>query len=534
MSGDESLKTMSLPPISPFAGADVASLIAERARQRASHPFLVWAPFDASPEIWSYARFAHEVASLAGGLAASGVRPGDRVIAHLENCPEMLLVRFACAWLGAVCVATNAMAAGPELAWFAETSNAVAAVTQPKFAKLLAAHAPHLKWIAVTSTDAGTPPAAGTAPAEADSFAALFAEPRPRRAPDPDAPALILYTTGTTGRPKGVVWTHANLLWGGRLGAMQQGIRADDVVQVFLPMFHVVGFSWTFLPALWAGATVVLQPRFSASRFWPAALEHKATVTTQVLFTINALAQAPVPAHRFRQWCAARHDPEAQDRFRVPCVLGAWGMTEMVGQPIVGDPAATPRPHSLGRPSPAYDIHILDDDGRPVRPGEVGHLLVGGRRGLSIFAGYDGDAAATAEAFDDHGRFRTGDRVRLHDDGWIQFSDRTKDIIKVGGEGVSAAEIEAVVAAVSGVREVAVVGKPDTAYGEVPAAFVILAGDVPPDRAPAISEQIRQHCQTALAKFKVPREIIVVPDFPRVGFGKIAKAQLRDRFHSKD
>lgn len=525
---------MSLSPLSPFAGTDVASLIADRARQRASHPFIIWAPFEAPHEVWSYARFAEEVASLAGGLAARGVRPGDRVIAHLENCPEMLLVRFACAWLGAVCVATNAMAAGPELAYFAETSNAVAAVTQPKFAAVLAAHAPRLKWIAVTSTDAGAPPAAGTAPADADRFAALLGPPLPRRAPDPDAPALILYTTGTTGRPKGVVWTHANLLWGARLGMMQQGIRADDVVQVFLPLFHVVGFSWTFLPALWAGATVVLQPRFSASRFWPVALEHRATVTTQVLFTINALKQAPVPAHRFRQWCAARHEPAAQALFRVPCVLGAWGMTEMVGQPIVGDPAATPRPLSLGRASPAYDIHILDDDGRPVRPGQVGHLLVGGRRGVSIFAGYDGDAKATAEAFDEHGRFRTGDRVRLHDDGWIQFSDRTKDIIKVGGEGVSAAEIEAVVAAVPGVREVAVVAKPDPAYGEVPAAFVILAQDVASDRAAAIAEQIRAECRTALARFKVPRDVIVVPDFPRVGFGKIAKAQLRDRFDTKE
>jgi len=523
-----------MSPVSPFAGYDIAALIEDRARQRGSHPMLVWAPVEGPGEAWTYARFADEVARIAGGLAARGVRPGDRVLAHLENCPEMLLVRFACAWLGAVCVATNAMAAGPELAYFAETSNAVAAVTHPKFRGLLAAHAPGLKWIAVTSTDAGTPPASGTAPAPSDTFGTLLGAPVPRRAPDPDASASIMYTTGTTGRPKGVVWTHANVLWGARLGAIQQGIRADDVVQNFLPMFHVVGFSWTFLPALWAGATVVLQPRFSASRFWPVALEHRATVTTQVLFTLNVLAQSPVPAHHFRQWGVARHDATAQALFGVPCLLPAWGMTEMVAQPIVGDPAAPPRPLSLGRPSPAYAIHILDDDGRPVRPGEVGHLLVGGRRGLSIFAGYDGDADDDdAAAFDDHGRFRTGDRVRLHDDGSIQFADRTKDIIKVGGEGVSAGEIEAVVARVPGVREVAVVAKPDSSYGEVVAAFVILAPDVASDRLPEIADQIRAHCQAALAKFKVPRDIIVVPDFPRVGFGKVAKSQLRDRFRDK-
>jgi carnitine-CoA ligase len=524
---------MTAAPASPFACYDVASLIAARAQQRGAHPLIVWAPFEGAGETWSYARFADEVARLAGGMAARGIRPGDRVLVHLENCPEMLLARFACAWLGAVCVATNAMAAGPEIAYFAETANAVAAVTQPKFAGLLAAHTPRMRWIAVTATDAGAPPAAGTAPARAESFAALFGEPLPRRAPDPDAAASIMYTTGTTGRPKGVVWTHANVLWGARLGALQQGIRADDVVQNFLPMFHVVGFSWTFLPALWAGATVVLQPRFSASRFWPVALEHRATVAMQVLFTINVLAQMPIPAHHFRQWGAARHDPAAQALFGLPALLGAWGMTEMVGQPIVGDPAATPRAHSLGRPSVAYDIHILDDDGRPVRAGEVGHLLVGGRRGLSIFAGYDGDAAATAEAFDEHGRFRTGDRVRLHEDGWIQFADRTKDIIKVGGEGVSAGEIEAVVARVPGVREVAVVAKPDATYGEVAAAFVILKPEISPEQAAEVPDQIRAECRAQMAKFKVPREIIVVADFPRVGFGKIAKAQLRERFQTK-
>ena len=120
----------------PFAGFDITSLIEAHARNRGSHPFLIWAPFDAPAETWSYARFASEVAQVAGGLASRGVATGDRVLVHLENCPEALIARFACARLGAVCVATNAMAAGPELAYFAEATGAVAAITQPKFSRL--------------------------------------------------------------------------------------------------------------------------------------------------------------------------------------------------------------------------------------------------------------------------------------------------------------------------------------------------------------------------------------------------------------
>jgi crotonobetaine/carnitine-CoA ligase len=155
--------------------------------------------------------------------------------------------------------------------------------------------------------------------------------------------------------------------------------------------------------------------------------------------------------------------------------------------------------------------------------------LLGGIRGHSIFREYDGNEQATNEAFDENGYFRTGDRVYLRENGWIEFSDRIKDVIKVGGEGVSAAEIEMVIAEVPEVEAVAVVAKPNPQYGEVAVAVVIAKPDVPATAHPAIRESIINLCREQLAKFKVPREVIFVPAFPRVGFGKISKAQIREQ-----
>lgn len=511
-----------------FARLDAATLLQQRALQRGAHPFLHWATFDdAAAQTWTYAQFADDVARVAGGLRARGVQPGQRVMMHLENCPELLITWFACAHIGAVCVPTNAMAAGPELAYMAELTEAVGAVTQPRFAAKLAIHCPGLTWLAVTATDAGTPCEAGTSPAASDRFDALRASPPALlRAPDASQPLSILFTSGTTSRPKGVLWTHANALWAARLGATQQGFRADDIVQVFLPLFHVVGLSWSVLPTLWAGATVVLQPKFSVTHYWPTALRYRSTIGSHVIFSGNVLAGQPVPeGHAFRQWCNALSLPDHEARFGVK-VQGAWGMTEMVAQGIVGDLWAPQRPGSIGRPSVGYGIRIENDRGDACRPGETGSLLVKGVPGVSLFAEYFRNPQATGDAFDEEGYFRTGDSVTLHEDGSIQFSDRNKDLIKVGGEGVSAAEVERVIATVDGVAHVAVVSRPDASLGEVAVAYVIAQGQVPADGS--LESAITATCRRELAKFKVPRAVFLVEDFPRISVGKVSKVKLRD------
>ena len=498
--------------LSPFAGLNLDRLLDARVREKPDHSFLVWAPFEGETKTWTYREFATDAARLAGGLAKRGIGPGDRVLVHFENCPEALLARFALARLGAVCVATNAMAVGPEIAHYAESSRATAAITQANFAEMVAQHAPALRFIAASGAEG------------ADSLSKLLADPAPACPVKETDTAAIMFTTGTTGKPKGVVWTHANVLWGSRYSAQVYGHRADDISLISLPLFHVVGLCWSFLPVLWAGGTGVLQPRFSASRFWPASLEHRATLASHVLFTSMALQSQTVPErHFYRQWTVARGDSKTQFYNRIPAFVPSWGMTELVAPGICGDPHSLPAEGALGRPSLAHQVRICDPDGRPVKPGETGELTIKGVRGLSIFWEYDGNPEATASAFDSEGFFRTGDRVTLLEDGWIEFSDRASDIIKVGGEGVSPSEIESVVRRVHGVRDVAVVAAHDAAYGQVPVAFVeaeaVLGRDLEGD--------ILASCRSSLARFKVPRRVVIMSELPRVGNAKIAKAKLR-------
>lgn len=498
--------------LSPFKGLNLDCLLDARARERPDHPFLVWELFEGDAKAWTYRQFALDAARLAGGLAKHGIGPGDRVLVHFENCPETVLVRFALARLGAVCVATNALAAGPEIAHYAASSRAVAAITQASFAATVASHARDLRFV-VTSGGKG-----------ADSLASLFTDPAPAHPATEADTAAIMFTTGTTGKPKGVVWTHANVLWGSRYSAQLYGHRADDVSLISLPLFHVVGLCWSFLPVLWAGGTAVLQPRFSASRFWPASVAHRATLASHVLFTSMALQSQTVPVqHFYRQWTVARGDRASQSHNRIPSFVPSWGMTELIAPGICGDPHSPPAAGALGRPSLAHEVRVSDPEGCPVQPGETGELFIKGVRGLSIFKEYDGNPEATAAAFDTEGFFRTGDRVTLLDGGWIKFSDRASDIIKVGGEGVSPSEIEGVVRSVQGVRDVAVVPAPDDAYGQVPVAFV--EAEALPGRD--LEGDILASCRTSLAKFKVPRRVVIMPELPRVGNAKIARAKLK-------
>ena len=519
--------------VHPYADMDVASMIRDRASMWGDKPFLIWAPFeDQHADIWSWARFEHDVARLAAGLQARGIKVGDKVLVHFDNCPETFLARFACCWIGAVAVLSNSVLAGPEITHTVEISGARAAITQPKLAARIREHCPTLEWIAITETDAGDTPEAGTAPSASESFEALYAaEPAPARRPDPNDPALIMFTTGTTSRPKAVLWTHGNVLWGGQMSAMHQAVQASDVYQVFLPVYHVVGFSWAFLAAMWAGASVVLQPRFSGSRFWPTALKHKCTLSAQVHFTAGVLARQEVPQHHFRQFETGIFLPSVAEIFGVREVSG-WGMTEMVSQPITGDPWARQANKSIGRPAPGYGVVVEDDNRNPVQPGETGHLKILGRRGLSIFAEYFGNEKATTEAFDERGLFDPGDRVILHENGWIEFGDRTKDVMKVGGEGVSGSEVEAAVKSADGIKDAAVVGRNDATWGEVPIAFVELENAGADPRA--VREAVLEHCRNTLAKFKVPHDVVVLDELPRVGFGKLAKVKIREMAEAMD
>ena len=517
----------------PFTRFDVPTLLADRARRRRDHPFIVWEPFEGTSQSWTYGQFHDQVGRIAGGLAQRGVVAGDRVLIHLDNCPETLLAWYACSWLGAVAVTTNARAADDELAYYAEHCGAVAAITQPKFADRVAASCRDLRWIVVTDTDNGALPARPVEPGQ--RFATLDAEPAPRRAPDPLHPCSVQYTSGTTSRPKAVLWSHANALWGARINAVHEDLQASDVHLVHLPLFHTNAQAYSVLATLWAGGTAVVLPRFSASRFWPISLKHGCSWVSMIPFCIKALLAHEVPArHAYRLWGAAANDLATDPHFRVQ-TLGWWGMTETISHGIVSCRHLPSPALAIGRPAPEYGIAIVDDDEGPVadaqaiEPGGSGQLLVKGVRALSLFQGYLGNAAATAASFTADGWFRTGDRVDLLPDGSIRFGDRTKDMLKVGGENVAASEIERVIAAVPGVHECAVVARKHRMLDEVPVVFVLPIEAVRQSAQAGVelAERVRAACAAQLADFKRPHEVRLVDSLPRSTLEKIAKAELR-------
>lgn len=508
----------------PYAGKDIPWLLRAQAHKNPDAVHLAWEPFDGEARTWTYQQFLEEAESLAGGLATRGIGAGDRMLIHMNNCPEFLFAWHACAMLGAVAVTTNPRSVANELEYFIDHSEVRYALTQPEFLELIQKNRGDIEWIASTAVNSDS--AESFDIGDAIPYAELAGDrvDIPEREADPMTPLSVQYTSGTTSRPKGVVWTHANALWGGQVGASHNGISSEDSAIVFTPLCHTNAMSWAHLPVLWSGGSMVLQPKFSASRFWPVALKHGCTWANVIPFAVGALASIEVPQqHDFRFWVVgAGNVGIAEQLFRLPFV-GAWGMTELITHGTY-TPIYLPCPEmSMGMPMPELQLKVVDESGEQVAFGETGLLKVKGVRGVSLFSEYLKNPLATEGSYDNEGWFDTGDRVYQVADGHLRFADRAKDMLKVGAENVAASEIEAVVAAVPGVLENAVVGKRDQMLDEVPVVFVRAAN--PSDE---LAGQITAACKENLANFKVPREVIFVEDFPRAELNKVAKNRLRD------
>jgi len=506
-------------------GRDVPWLLRQWVERTPEQVYLVWEPFSGEPRSWTFAQLNRDVEAVAGALHRAGIAPGERVLLHLENCPEFVISWFACARLGAVAVSTNTRSVARDMEYFAEHSGVVAAITQPRFARLVADAAPAIRFLAVTDNDAGETPDPVPPPGHTP-YADLLAntEPAPARSAQPMADLGIQYTSGTTSRPKAVLWTHANAIWGAQLNALHMALRAEDVAMTTLPLFHTNAQSYSMLGSLWVGAKLVVQPRFSASRFWEVSLRNGCTWFSAIPFCVRALLTHPVPErHDYRFWAVAAALPEADAHFRVT-TFGWWGMTETITHGITADPSHPGPFLCIGRASPGYDIAVRRPDGSLIGPGERGALFIRGVRGVSLFKEYFKNPEATARAFDEDGWFDTGDLIRMDEVGNLFFSDRDKDMLKVGGENVAASEVELVLMESGLVAECAVVGQKHAMLDEVPVAFVVPAGAPSPD----LVERLLAECRARLADFKVPRDVHVVEDFPRSTLEKIAKNVLRD------
>ena len=503
------------------------------AAMTATRPDKTWLVFedrDDSVESFSYAEFECRVNQTANVLTRLGLRPGDKLVLHLTNCPEFLFLWFGAAAIGAVIVPTNTLSSLDELDYLVDHSEAVLLATEREHLPLveqLLPRCPNVRHILLCRTDRDEDPAL--------AFNRLLGEAPetpPAHEPRPLDVVAILYTSGTTSKPKGCLITNANYLHVGE--AVSKGMRLgpDDRFLTVLPLFHGNSQYYATMSALIVGASVVLTERFSASRYWDQAARHGCTVGSLFAAPMRMLlAQPPSPdthRHRMRLVIFAQNVSEQQlqewdERFGAP-LMQIYGMTEQLGHPL-SNPLDYPRDNmTIGLPSLGWQIRIVDEAGEDVPEGQAGQLLVRGELGLSLMLGYFKNPDATAEAIRD-GWLWTGDNVRVREDGYAVFVDRAKDMIKRSGENVAAGEVEEALKAHPAVFDAAVIGVPDPIRDEAILALVIPGEGIAPTEAELIA-----WCAERLARFRVPERVIFRTELPRTSVGKIQKHLLRAEY----
>ena len=490
---------------------------------RADETFLVFETPSGDVSRWSYGDFDEAVDRVAGTLATLGVEPGAAVHLALANSPAFVAAWLAASRLGAWIVPSDPRGRAPELAGHIER-------TRPAVGLCAGARAGTYR---AAVADAGRADLSVIEIDEADTTLATFDAP-PLAAAERPEPGLgdraaVMFTSGTTGRPKGVEVTQANYAYAGKVMAEAAGLAPDDRQLVVLPLFHANAQYYSFASAIWTGASVALMPAFSASGFLPAAARHSATCASLFAAPIRMILArgGPVGGLHLRHCWYAQNI--AADQYET---VAGWfgcrprqlyGMTETIPA-VLTDEAADPHHASMGRVSAGCAVDVQDAAGSSVEPGAVGEVVVGGEPGLTLFAGYLDAPDITAASFRD-GWFLTGDRAVRDDTGRHYFDGRRSDVLKVSGENVSIVEVESTLAEHPAVLEAAVVGRPDEIRDEVPVAFVVAADLSAP---PSVSE-LDAWCAERLAKAKRPVVIALIDELPRTSVGKIRKFLLTER-----
>ena len=494
-----------------------AMLEAQGARHRDRQLFRC---LDAS---WTYAEAPAVAARMAGALAAAGINPGDRVAILSNNRPEVLQILLGCGWLGAVAVPINTAVKTRQLRYYLENSGTRLLIADPV---LLAALEPDalagLPLERVWSLDAAEVPGLGrdvTPMPPGEAMAAYAAKPG-------DAFA-ILYTSGTTGAPKGVICPHAQFYWWGVHAARFLEIGADDVLVTSLPLFHTNAIN-CFFQALLTGASQVVLPKFSASGYWRSMAETGGTVGYLLGAMVPMLMAQPATAaerrHRMRvalgPGVPAKMHETLFERTGVRLVDG-FGSTET--NFIIGGRAGETVAGRMGRAAPGIEARVVDDADNALPDGMAGELVVRADDPFAFASGYFGMAEKTVEAWRNLW-FHTGDRVVRHADGTFAFLDRMKDVIRRRGENISSFEVEQVIAAMPEVETVAVYPVPsDLAEDEVMAALVLKPG------ASLSHAEVFAFCVAGLPRHAVPRYLVFLADLPRTENGKVQKFALREQ-----
>jgi acyl-CoA synthetase (AMP-forming)/AMP-acid ligase II len=483
---------------------------------------------------WTFADLADAALRSAGAMIAAGVEPGDRVAVWAPNGRLFVAAALGAVTAGAILVPLNTRFKGDEAAWILGRSRARLLVTDNGFlgndyvGMLRDAELPSLAEVIVLNGSGGL--------SWADFLGRGAEVPRDKAlaradAVAPDDVSDMFFTSGTTGRPKGVMTTHGQNLRVYRAWADGVGLRPGDRYLVINPMFHTFGYKAGLLACLIRGATVISVPVFDPAEairligrervtvlpgpptLYAALLDHPSRAgqdLSSLRLAVTGAAVVPVPlVERMRA-----------ELFRE--VVIAYGLTESCGTVTVGDPHADPLTASrtVGRAIEGTEVIIGGPGGDPLPPGSSGEVLV---RGYNVMHGYFEDPEGTAAALDPAGWLHTGDVGTLDAQGNLHITDRLKDMFVVGGFNAYPAEIEQAITRHEQVSEAAVVGVPDARLGEVGCAFVVARSG-----ATVTEAEIVAFCRERLANFKVPRSVRMVAALPRNASGKVLKAELRD------
>jgi long-chain acyl-CoA synthetase len=497
------------------------------------------APAVATPETrLSYAELADRVRALSGELAAAGVGPGDRVILALPNTPATIVAGLAVHALAATAVEVNREWSPEILSGIVAQSRARHAIVWYRdartWAKVCAGQPFARLWVVQGAPAAGVPEPLRGAPASpvhedgrvgSPSAAASPPSPEPR----PDWPALILYTSGSTGAPRGVVQTFRNVDANTRSIVQYLGLGAEDRALVVLPLYYCYGRS-VLQTHLLAGGSVFLDNRFAFPRVVLESLASErctgfagVPLTFEIIRRQVDVSSMAFPRLRYLTQAGGAMAPETIDwvrsAFRPAQLFVMYGQTEATARLSYLPPdRAEEKRGSIGIPIPGVDLRVVDDQGRELPTGEVGHLVA---RGANVTQGYLDEPEETAAILHD-GWLWTGDLACRDADGFLFHRGRSKEILKIGGHRVSPVEIEQVVARHPGVAEAAVVGAKHDLMGEVAAAFVVpRAGSALPSEA-----ELRRHCREQLPPYQVPVAFTWVESLPRNGAGKLLRANL--------
>jgi crotonobetaine/carnitine-CoA ligase len=506
---------------------NLTQLLQERVDAHGERTFLVFEDRDGVVSELTYAEFAELVGRCARGLADLGLGPGDFAVVHLANSPEFMIAWFALARLGAVLIPSNVANTAAELEHILSLTEGSLVITEPRY--LATAQA----GIAAGGTDTMLVVARGREPghvAFADLLQAMGEPPSPAVA-STDLAELI-FTSGTTRKPRGVMLTHANCIRAGLHAVHCLWLDEGERCLTALPLFHVNAQAMSALAALTVAGTLVLLEEFRASKFWNQVRAHEATQTCLVAMQLRTmLAQPPSPQdddHSVRRLFYAinvtTEEKEAfEARFGVSLINGygcSEAMTLLTCAPVVG-PRRWP---SVGLAATGRRLLLLDERGHEVAPGDVGEVVAEGIPGRDFMLGYYRDEAATDAAIRD-GRLHTGDNLYADDEGFLFFFDRKKDMIKRAGENVSALEVETVLAEHPMIAEVSVFGIADAVRDEAVAAVIVAV-----EPGALIAEEVIAFCRARLSAFKVPTLISFASALPKTSIGKVRKDVLRQQF----